>query len=138
MNKYIIGGVLLALVAAFAAGRYLTPTKVETKIVTVEVEKKHEETKTKTTTVKKPDGTTTTTTESDTKVDTNTTTNSKSDTIVEHKVGTLNISALAGADVTIPRLVYGLSVTKSIIGPVTIGLWGLSNKTVGGSIGFQF
>ena len=41
-NQYIIVGVLILLAAA--AGRYLTPEKIVTKTITVEVEKKQEKT----------------------------------------------------------------------------------------------
>ena len=63
---------------------------------------------------------------------------SESEKIVEKSSGVLSLSLLGGIDIHDPTPTYGISVTRSVIGPVTIGLWGLNNGTVGGSIGVNF
>ena len=138
-NQYIIVGVLILLAAA--AGRYLTPEKIVTKTITVEVEKKQEKTNTVVVKVTKPDGTITETTNTNTESTTTTNTNTKTDTIiVQGKKSPLNVSALAGINVTNPAggIIFGGHVSKQILGPVNIGVFGLSNGTAGLSVGLQF
>lgn len=137
-------------ILSFGAGRYSVPTKVktETKVVQNKVKdenKKIAKKKHKTTTIiKKPDGTKTTTiTEddaSDTEDRTKVTDNKNSDTSKEvvKSGGSLNISALAARDPQTGQLTYGAQVIKDIIGPINVGLFGLANGTVGGSIGIRF
>lgn len=48
----------------------------------------------------------------------------------------VGLSALVGTDFNVP--VYGIAVNKEFIGPITLGAWGLTNKTVGLSIGLNF
>lgn len=131
---------LLLLIGAYAVGRWASPEKVITKTVTVEVEKKQEKTNTVIVKVTKPDGTVTETTTTNTETNTETKTKDKSETIVQNKKQSLHISALAGLDVTNPAggFVFGAHVSKQILGPVSIGLFGLTNKTVGASIGLSF
>ena len=137
-NQYIIVGVLILLAAA--AGRFLSPEKIVTKTVTVEVEKTNTKQDSTTIKVTKPDGTITETTT--TKTETNTTTNStnKTETIVQGKKSSLNVSALAGINVTNPAggIIFGGHISKQILGPVSIGVFGLSNGTAGLSVGLQF
>lgn len=141
-TKQIALAIVLVFALGLSIGRFATPTKVETKTVTVEVEHKAEDKKVdKVTTITvKPDGTKTTTitdkTETTTKTDvSDIKTSSK---LVENKHSDLNISVLAGVDITNPKIIYGASVTKGIIGPVSIGIWGLTNGTVGASVGLNF
>ena len=150
---------VIALTVAYGAGRWASPTKVVTKTVTVEVEKKTDDVKSdlnldkhrETTTVvlKKPDGTEETTTH----VTEDTTANKTRD---EHSTDQVNktssqtkevtytspkvtVSALAGLSFSgSPAPAYGASISKPILGPVTVGLWGLSNATGGVSLGLTF
>lgn len=154
--KYKIIALLVSLATAFAFGRYTVPEKIKIEKQIVEVEKKTETESTdkrlhkkiKKTIVKKPDGTTesstTITYDSDDKKDTK-----QSDQLAKSvdekkevtKQGSpVTISALAGVNVTSPSsgIVYGASVTKPILGPVTVGGFGLSNGTAGGSVGLTF
>jgi hypothetical protein len=48
----------------------------------------------------------------------------------------LSLSALAGTDLRSP--VYGAHVSKEILGPVSVGIFGLTNGTFGASIGLNF
>lgn len=143
-NKIII--ISITMLLGFSIGRYSAPTKIETKTVTIEVEKKVEDTDkkehTRTVEVIKPNGTRTTTIEqiieesSKTIIDkTNLNENTK---LVESKNNTTNISLLAGVDIYNPKLVYGLAMSKGILGPVTIGIFGFTNKLIGASIGLNF
>jgi hypothetical protein len=57
-------------------------------------------------------------------------------TIVKPKV---NVSALAGVSTTDSRKpVYGISVSKEFIGPITLGAFGLTNGIIGISVGVNF
>lgn len=49
----------------------------------------------------------------------------------------INVSLLGGFDFQDKELVYGLSITKEVYGPLTVGVFGLSNKTAGISIGIS-
>lgn len=150
-----IGIAAALLAAAFAFGRWSAPTKIKTETKIVEVEKKTEETKKdenknkKTTTHTKvsPDGTretTTTTVETDRKSTDRSRTDDKSTTQVitkevEKSKSYVTISALAGMsfkDLTTPF--YGGSLSKPVLGPITLGVWGLTNGTGGVSIGLTF
>lgn len=151
--KLIIGAI--ALLAAFAIGRYLSPTKVVTETKVVEIEKKstqtnedddkHKETTTKE--VIKPDGTkeTTTTTVEDDKKKTSTSekdiASSKTDTTkeVSRSISRTTLSALGGVVLPgTPQVVYGGMIQKDVLGPFNIGVYGLTNKTVGASVGISF
>lgn len=148
-NKILLA--LAALAAAFALGRYTAPVKIQevTKTDEKQTEKKNIETdKHKETTVVeevKPDGTKVTTTktvEDATKHlqdDKSKDKSTESEKVVTKETSKLNISALAGSKIsTQPELIYGGSISRNLIGPVTTGLWGLSNGTAGVSIGLTF
>jgi hypothetical protein len=167
-TKYKVIIVVSALAVSFASGRYLTPVKIKTETKIVEVEKKTQDTKEsnnkhthKTTVVTetdKPNGEkdkVTTVTEDTGVVDTKdnkTAIDDKvnSDTTKEEKKegGKTSVALMAGAQVnpnmlstpslTTSPFVFGAHVQRSIIGPVTIGVWGLSNLTFGASVGILF
>lgn len=145
----IIGSI--ALLGAFACGRWLAPTKVITK--TVEVEKKTDDktvdtNRDKLTTITetdKPDGTKVkTTTISDvtaTKLEDKSTDDTLKETSkeVDRDSAKVTVSLLAGVKLSGPSTpVYGLAITKPILGPITVGLFGFQNGTVGGSVGLTF
>jgi len=152
-TQAIIG--VVALIVAFALGRYTLPAKVITEIKTVEVEKKVNDTKTddqkheKTVIVdvKAPDGTETKTTtitdDTDTKTDSassdNTNTTKTDSKEVVYNTSKLTIAALAGANISsLSTPLYGGSVSKQILGPISVGVWGLNNGIVGASVGISF
>lgn len=138
---------------AFASGRWLAPTKIKTEIKTVEVEKKTDNSKTKinrdTTQVEitKPDGTkeiTTKTHETTDTADSSTSQTLKSSDQTKEvaKDGSkVTLSILAGAPIRFSDIVqpiYGGIIMKPILGPITVGIWGLSNSTGGVSLGLSF
>lgn len=149
---------IITVTAAFAAGRYTVPEKVRVETKIVEVEKKSTENvadvktrekKTEVTkVVAKPDGTKETTTtviydnskENDHKTDTTDTVAKSQDKTKEvtHASDKVTVSALIGANIRSPGMVYGASITKPILGPLAVGLFGLSDGTCGGSIGLTF
>lgn len=145
----------VSLVTAFAFGRWEAPEKIVTKTVTVEVDKKvqssdidtnrHKESKI--VEVVKPDGTkeTTTTVSEDTNREAKThETNTASKSTQSSKETTnrktlTTISFLGGiSDFGTLTKTYGLGVTKPVLGPITIGVWGLSSGIYGASIGLTF
>jgi len=157
--KYKIIISVVALAASYGAGRWGSPAKVVTQVKTVEVEKKqeqvkddtHKDTHTVTTTkeIDKPDGTK----EKETKVTQDVVDSSKYiDTtqtkIDESKVDTkevtydtakVTVSALATTNILSPQgLDYGLSVSKPILGPLTVGVLGFESGRIGFSVGLTF
>lgn len=138
---------LAVLLAAFAAGRYSvqTPKTVATEDIKKE-DQTDKNTHTVTTTTKKvhKDGEeeTVITVVKDTNLSTkNTVTDDKRVEVTPAKKNTINVSALIGIDIgTIskPVPIYGVSVNKELLGPVTGGLFGLTNGTLGVSIGLNF
>lgn len=156
--KIAIALVVVAIATSFAVGRYTVSEKIKIETKIVEVEKKTEKkdqdvnkAERKETTITesvKPDGTKETTTKiiedtntnKNTKVDTvqNDTTKTDASKTIEKGGSRLNISALGGYDIIKGVPVYGASISKDVIGPVSAGLWGLSNATVGISVGLSF
>jgi len=140
VNKYFIYAVIL--IVAFAFGRYSVKQNITQ--VTNETEKSKDTDKNVHTVieiVKLPDGTEKTikTIDSNTKTTEKSVTNS-STTSTPVKRSTLNISALAANDFDKHGIlpVYGVSFNKELFGPVTVGAFGLTNKTIGLSIGVNF
>lgn len=158
-KSIILIAVLLALLG-FAFGRWSAPEKVKTVTQTVEVEKHTQQNQTDTdrdkhrevvtTEVTRPDGTTEKTTKTvedtsterktkstDSTVITQQTTQTKESTGATAKV---TISALVGTNVTniAGGLVYGGSISKPILGPIAVGLWGLTSGVAGCSVGLSF
>lgn len=138
-TRIIVG--VIALLVAFACGRFLSSERVRTEVKTVEVEKIVVKTEHVVTTIReKPDGSKDTTivsdTDSKTKTDSSSTDNIKEVTLSK---STLNISALVGIQLPMSNnsLIYGLSATKSIIGPITAGVFVLNNASGGLSIGLN-
>lgn len=137
-NKEALGGILI-IVVVFAAGRYSAPEKVKVHTVTVEIEKKVDKQQNKKVYIKEnKDGSKETTIIVDTSVKENTKANSES-TIKEITVrDKLNVSLLVGGPLSFSEPTFGISANKNFIGPITLGLWGLTNKTVGFSVGLNF
>lgn len=133
---------VVALAISFASGRFLSPTKTRTETKVVEVEKVVVKVEHVVTTIREnPDGTKETIIVADTKTDSQSS-RTVTDSIKEviGKRNTLNVSVLAGIQLPLntSSLVYGASLTKEVLGPITIGGWALTNKTVGISVGLNF
>lgn len=147
-TKVKVAAGLVVVVGSFAAGRYSNQKPEVHTVINTEAETKKDSNKDTQThqvsvSVKAPDGTikTTTTTDTSTIAKTDTITDSTThmvQTIIPPKNDTLNISVLAGIDFSRQVPIYGASLTKQVLGPLTIGVFGLTNGIMGGSIGVQF
>lgn len=142
MSKYRSITVLLAILAAFAFGRYtVKPTTVKDVETSTETKKEkdtHKETTIVVVETPQGDKKTVTTVVEDTTINTHQTKDSETHEVsTPPKVNTLNISALAGLDMDY-KPVYGISVTKNVLGPITVGVFGLTNRTIGVSAGLSF
>lgn len=122
MIKQIISYLIVGIIG-IACGYYLMPKKEIIKTVEKQVDRV-------VTVVKSPDGT----------VKKVITDKSKINTGVHEKVNIgrprYGLSVLVGTDFSNP--VYGLHVNKELLGPITVGVFGLTNKTLGVSIGLNF
>jgi len=150
-TKTKVISVLLITVTAYAFGRWSAPEKiVEKRVEVVRVDKSVDTNKDQRKevvkhTVTKPDGTTETTetTVTDTKKKTEVTVSTEKNVSTEKTVtfstSKVTIMALVGSELSLPLVpIYGLSITKPVLGPVTAGAWGFSNRTFGVSVGLTF
>lgn len=131
---------VLALATSFAIGRYLTPERVKTEIKTVTVEKVVVEVKRVVTTVKeKPDGTKETVIVEDSKTNTNENSQTVDSKHEETKSkNKLIVAAMAGMNIPVDgQLIYGLEVSKNLLGPIRMGIFGMTNKTAGITLGLE-
>ena len=155
-TKIII--VVIALGTSFAFGRYTVPEKIKIETKIVEIEKKQDTStvsnkknrKKKTIVVVdiKPDGEEhkTTTITDDTSSDSNKHDNQSDITAVTQDQtkevikgsDKVTISGMVGINVLTGLPSYGASVTKPILGPITVGIWGLTPGVCGGSLGLTF
>lgn len=144
---------LAVILVSFAAGRYsATSTTKEIKhdeLVKVDTELHKERdmhTTTRVRTIKEPSGVVTTESVVETTVSAHTdsivqATDSVHDTSVtisKSNAPKTNISALASVDFKEFKPIYGVSVSKEVLGPVTIGLFGFSSGMLGISVGVSF
>lgn len=149
---------LVLLFAAFATGRFTTPTKTVTEIKTVTVTKEVEKKETDWNKVRhkkvietitiKPDGTkvVTRTVTDDTssnggsketdEKDSTTSTDKRTEVVKSESKTT--ISGLAGYRLGSSEFDLGVAATRPILGPITIGVFGLKSGLVGASIGLTF
>lgn len=138
-TKETLGGFLI-IVIAFYCGRYSAPEKIKTEIKTVEVEKIVTKVEHKTIRIKEnKDGSKETVIISDSK--TQDEQKSKSKTELEEitrKHSVTNVSVMAGVTHPVSGIDYGISVQRNILGPFTLGAWGMTNISAGLSIGFNF
>lgn len=136
MSKYI--AIIVLVIVAYASGRYMSPEKVRVETVTVEVTKEVAKKEKKTVKIKENiDGSKETVIVTDTETDEKSHSNSQMDTKEVINGSKFNISVLAGTSVPV-NMVFGVSANKAILGPITAGAWGLSNGTVGLSLGLNF
>lgn len=154
-NKYKIAIGLVLLLVAYAFGRYTTPERVVTKVETHEVIKwkerivkeKQNDKDIVIVEIKLPDGTIRKETHiidkgrvvidkskegSDTK-------DSSTTTVTTYNKPQWKAAGLLGiADYSLDNRVYGLEVERRILGPIFLGVWGMTSKEVGLSVGLEF
>lgn len=89
---------------------------------------------------KAPDGSSVETITKDVVIDSDRqkTTQKQSSVVVEAVKPKINLSVLGGYDINRHETLYGASASKEILGPVTLGVFGLSNSIVGVSVGIGF
>lgn len=156
--KYKIIGIIVLALTSYAFGRWSAPEKIKEVVKEVEVEKKtsskdtatDKDTHKKTTTTEtvNPDGTKTTTTETveDTSTKRNTAANETDDTTktsesykeITNSTARVSILALYGIPLTGGTPVYGGSISRPVLGPITIGVWGNSMGVAGLGMGLTF
>ena len=137
-----------AIILAAVIGRYTAPEKVrvETKTVTVEKVVTNTETHKKTTTtdVVKPDGAheIVTVATDDTNVHQTDNVNASTSAVAETTRGysKTTLAVLGGLKPLSPSEppVFGGIVTRPILGPITVGVWGMSTGTFGAAFGLTF
>jgi len=144
-TKLIAGSSLL--IVAFSLGRYSAPkiptvhTESDTKIdQTTQIDKNTHKVTTITEDCKTGKKVTTITEDTNTQARKDKDTNiSVTQTITPPKTSLINISGLASLDTSRGFTpVYGISASKEFIGPITLGAFGLTNGTIGLSIGVNF
>ena len=131
---------IVILVVVFYCGRYSAPEKIKTEIKTVEVEKIVTQVQKKTIKIKEnSDGSKETTID----VDTTTAEQSKGKSKIEKqevikKSNNSSIAILVGTTYPLSGPHYGISIQKTLIGPINFGIWGLTNANAGVSLGINF
>jgi len=144
------------LIGAFLAGRYTAPTKT---LITEKTQTSAQisaqsatlsdadtQTETTVTTIEKPTGEKETVTHitKDTEAASkrvaesvaSSQTSTESTKTIENAAGKVTLSALAGYSIhDLGSPVYGGSVSKQILGPISVGVWGLSTGVFGVSVG---
>lgn len=133
---------LLVAIVFFGLGKYMSHQDITQTIAKETTTAKDTNTKKSTTIIKAPDGTETTTTTEETTTKTRKHEELESHTEIKSEAP-LNVSILVATEADIRafksfRPIYGLSVSKEYIGPITIGAFGLTNGIVGVSVGVNF
>jgi len=137
--KYKITICCVALVAAFAFGRFEAPTKVVTKTVEVEKIVEHKNIETHTTVTKKPDGTVTVIIDKKDKTTASDQRRDESTKIVERDAPAWKVGVMAGTLVTGNfKPIYGASIEHRFVGPIYLGVFGLNNGTAGLTVSLSF
>lgn len=123
--KRTIAILLAGIVIGIIGTRYLSKP-----IITLETQYK-DRIITVTKTITKPDGTI--------EQDTTKTENRTGSSTRAEKLPAWHVSAGAGVHaLRFQEPIYKVEVAKDILGPLNVGVWGLSNGTIGLSIGFSF
>jgi hypothetical protein len=135
--QYKVLAIILLVLLSFAMGRR------SAKSVTIDTQTQtHEDTKTqdhkKTVITEQPNGIKTTVITDDIKSETVETQVQQTHEVVNAKKPVINVSALVGTDYTSLKPIYGMSVSKEFLGPVTIGVYGMTNHMIGLSLGIDF
>jgi hypothetical protein len=141
--KYKVGIAISALLLSFCLGRYSSNhsdigRSVQTRSDTVVQD--HENVHKVEVITKKPDGDVVETVTTDS-IDNKQLTQTVDTKKTVDKTSKINISVLAGTDITKGinlTPVYGFQASKEFIGPVTVGVFGLTSGVVGVSIGIDF
>ena len=154
-GKWLWIGSFVLAAGAFSLGRYTTPVEIKEVTKTVEVEKKKTEVEKETQKdvhrveriIRKPDGTTETTIQTDSSTKSTKNVTSQTDAQAQSETSTSVVRAGARTRVAGVAAIdiygrsgpaYGVEVSRSILGPISVGGLGLSNGTFGLSLGLEF
>lgn len=141
---------LASLTVGAASAWYFKPPVVETRteyrdkiVEVVKTVKERVKVQTKTRKETKPDGTrveetTVTKTDTDVKTAGSKTSDVEAVTVQKFKQHDWSVRGMAGWDFSRGVVVYGAGVDRRVVGPVSIGAWGLSSGVVGVSVGVTF
>lgn len=138
-NIAIVG--LLLLAVGYGTGRYLQPAKIQIKkeevIKEVEVIKK--DIRIVEREITRPDGTKEKEriTEDKSQESTKKEKDTKESTLIANKKPDWRVNGLAALN-NDRNVVYGLQVERRILGPISVGAFGLTDTTVGLSVGLEF
>lgn len=132
-NRNIAIGLVVCVALGYSLGRYFQPPKVETVEVTKEVIKKDVVTVVKE--VVRPDGTKETeTTTTDRTTETSNTSNSSKVAIKP----AWKVNAMVGYNIGQPKVEYGVMAQKNFIGPISLGAYATTERTIGVTVGLEF
>lgn len=124
---------IVCAVLGYSFGRYAQPTKVETVEVTKEVVKRDVVTVVKE--VVRPDGTKETET---TTTDKTTETSNTSNSTKTAQRSAYKVNVMAGYLSDKGKTEYGIMVQKNFMGPISLGAYATTEKTVGVTVGLEF
>lgn len=128
--------------ACYAFGRYAQPAKIQIKTETVvkevQVEKRNVVTETRE--IKHTDGTIETETKTTdlTKVSTKESSDSKTSETVTYNKPQWKVQALLAPQTGPVGPLYGLDVEKRLLGPISVGAWGNTDRKFGASVSIEF
>lgn len=128
--KYYLLALLVCTGLGYAFGRYHQPAQQDSK-VTDSIKK---ETETTDVIIKRPDGTIETS-HSVTVINEH---DKSKQVITSNEKPQYKVSALMGFDYDNSKRVYGAAIERRIVGPVSAGLWGTTNKEIGVSLSVEF
>lgn len=139
--KYFALVGLACLAVGYVFGRFETPDVKTAETTQMNTDKQKDVvTQTTTTVQEQPNGakTTQTVTTSHTVASVATSEQSKEKTSSTTGGGHTNFDLLYGYQIGRAGPVYGGAITKDVLGPISLGVWGLTNSTYGVSLGVSF
>lgn len=141
-TKYKVLIVVAVGVLGYAFGRYAQPAKIQIKTETVikEVQVEKRNVVTETHEIKHTDGTTETVIKVTdlTKVSTKETSDSKTSETITFNKPQWKVQALLATQTGPVGPLYGVDVERRILGPISAGAWGNTDKKFGASISIEF
>lgn len=141
-TKYKVLIVIGVGVLGYAFGRYAQPAKIQIKTETVikEVQVEKRNVVTETHEIKHTDGTTETVIKVTdlTKVSTKETSDSKTSETITFNKPQWKVQALLAPQTGPIGPLYGLDVERRILGPISAGAWGNTDKKYGASVSIEF
>lgn len=136
-TKYVVYIALVSCLIGLAFGRFSLPAKKSVTKTTATDVAKSDDSVIHVIKVQKPDGTIVTKTTVDKHVDTVVRKDTKDQTVVEYNQPKWTISALGALNLD-GKVSYGASVSYRLLGPINVGVFGLTSGYLGASLGVSF